>query len=72
MSMELLTLVALWCGSPIPGQTYSAYGTYVGPIVSVQDVNQCRKDINKCVEKSKEGEPIDNCFEKQPYPGRDQ
>lgn len=74
MTINLLTLIALWCGAPIPGYTYTTDATYIGPYTSIQDVNQCRKNLISCLDRV---DPIDDsskskCFEKQPHPGGDQ
>jgi len=43
MPVELLTLVALWCGNPI------APKTQYGPVISVADVQQCRIELRSCM-----------------------
>jgi hypothetical protein len=76
MSVELLTLVALWCGNPIVGHPYAVDASYIGPEVSVKDVNECRVKAIKCLENPSEIESVnelaDKCFKQMPYPGRDQ
>jgi hypothetical protein len=69
MTVELLTLIALWCGSPIDGHSYQVDTSYIGPVVSVQNVNQCRKKLVDCIHKTS-GDM--KCFDQQPYPGQDQ
>lgn len=44
MPVELLALVALWCGNPV---THNAYGT--GPEITVAAVNQCRIELRSCM-----------------------
>ena len=83
MPLELFTLIALWCGNPIAGHSYTQDPAYLGPYVSVQDVNQCRNKLRTCLDKeyNKSGISIvqasmnqaaDVCTKQIPYPGRDQ
>jgi ribosomal protein L16/L10AE len=69
MTIELLSLVALWCGNPL---THSGNG---GPEITVVDVNQCRKNVIQCLDNPSEIETVneaaDKCFKKVPYPGKD-
>ncbi len=76
MSVELLTLVALWCGNPVVGHAFGKDAGYIGPIVTVKDVNECRAKALKCIDNPSEiettNELADTCFKQMPYPGRDQ
>lgn len=77
MTVELLTLIALWCGGPT---SHNIYGE--GPTISVKEVNQCREDLRKCIvdEIHKQGieyatlaqyEAAKVCTDKIPHPGKD-
>jgi len=84
MTVELLTLVALWCGAPLEGHSYKTDTSYIGPVISTQDVTQCRKDLIGCIRQADlkfgvaQGTTVNQvvaenqCFEKRSYPGRDQ
>ena len=70
MTIQLLTLVALWCGNPVTHNVYDS-----GPNITIADVNQCRTKILYCLENDPVIEPIEQtanrCFKKVPYPGKD-
>ena len=83
MPVELLTLIALWCGSPV-SSTYrsNSYQEYGGAIVSVAQVKQCRVDLRSCMKKEiDKNSPMiaqeafniaaDVCTTQTPQPGKD-
>jgi hypothetical protein len=57
MTVELMTLIALWCSSPEP-QRYE----------SNAQVNACRAEIMKCFRE--QDVPVNKCFEQQRLPER--
>lgn len=81
MTIELLTLIALWCGSPV-NDTKGAMGFKTGAEVSVQEVNQCRDQLRSCIKTEIEKQGISEaqstrthaaevCTSQIQHPGRD-
>lgn len=75
MTIELLTLISLWCGSPVTHNIYSE-----GPEITLKDVNECRTKLITCVENEgsshMEGTMYyaanpEKCFKQVSYPGKD-
>ena len=83
MPVELLTLIALWCGNPVsPTYRNNSYKEYDGTIVSVAQVNQCRVELRSCMKQQIEkNSPMiaqeafniaaDVCTAQTPQPGED-
>ena len=78
MTIQLLTLVALWCGNPV---VQAGDG---GPIITIEEVNQCRQKLIACmkneildntpgVRDTLEEQAANNCIihAQMPYPGKD-
>lgn len=51
ITVEMLTLIALWCGNPI-NSTKGAMGFKTGEDISITQVNSCRNKLATCVDNS--------------------
>lgn len=78
MPIELLTLIALWCGNPT--QTHNGYTHELE--ITVADVKQCRVDLRSCMKQEiDKNSPMiaqeafniaaDVCTTQTPQPGKD-
>lgn len=52
---NIVMAIALWCGNPMTGNNY-------GSSASKQEVNQCREELFKCIEKDQNGTKFLECF----------
>ena len=58
VSIQILIATALWCGQPISNNGYMK-------LRSKDQVNKCRQDISECMAKSKNGQDLLVCIEKE-------
>lgn len=49
ITIETLTLIALWCGNPV-NSTKGSMGFKSGSDLYISQINECRKELIECVE----------------------